>query len=162
VFFSPPPSPSTHVLPRRHSLVTRPPELCHCPPSSGEPRATADVVSLTSTARPYPVYSLRADHHQERCQGRAVYPYINEDPELSPTSFVHATIVVPPADAAHLHAPSTAATRAALSPPAHGQSAPPALASTCQPRVGCLARWAEVAVSQASCKRAAPGVAQAG
>jgi hypothetical protein len=63
----------------RPSPVVRPPELCHCHPSSGEPHTTADVVPPTPTARPYPIYSPRADRRRERCRGhpcRRVTPAI--------------------------------------------------------------------------------------
>jgi hypothetical protein len=48
--------------PRHLSPIVRPPELCHCCPSLGEPRATAVVVPSMLTARPYPIYSPRVDH----------------------------------------------------------------------------------------------------
>jgi hypothetical protein len=54
--------PMLEAKPRRPSPIVRSPELRQCRPSLGEPRATADVVPLMLTARPYPVYSLCADH----------------------------------------------------------------------------------------------------
>jgi hypothetical protein len=32
------------------------------------------MVPSMLTARPYPIYSLRADRHRERCRSRAIYP----------------------------------------------------------------------------------------
>jgi hypothetical protein len=67
VFFSPlhagSAAPTFEAKPRRHSLVTRPPELRHCHPSLGEQRATTTVVPPTPATRCYLVYSPHADRH---------------------------------------------------------------------------------------------------
>jgi hypothetical protein len=62
-------APTFEAKPRRPSPVMRPPELRHCHPSSGESRATATMVPPMLTARPYLVYSSRADRRREHCQG---------------------------------------------------------------------------------------------
>jgi hypothetical protein len=78
--------------PRRHSLVTRPPELHHCRPYSGESRATTTMVPPTSIARPYPIFSPRADRLRERYRGhqcRWVAPAIPRPNWRLPEDRVH-------------------------------------------------------------------------
>jgi hypothetical protein len=78
--------------PRHHSPVMRPPELHHCRPYSGESRATTTMVPPTSIARPYPIFSPRADRLRERCRGhqcRRVAPAIPRPNWRLPEDRVH-------------------------------------------------------------------------
>jgi hypothetical protein len=78
--------------PRHHSPVMRPPELHHCRPYSGESRATTTMVPPTSIARPYPIFSPRADRLREHCRGhqcRRVAPAIPRPNWRLPEDRVH-------------------------------------------------------------------------